>query len=332
MKYFNFLASLIVLFIACEKSSPDPCSICDPSKFYPNQTILDSITPISIAFDHDGTAWIGTLNKGLVKYGLTQTKIFDSLNSPIKNTAIWDIAVDSKNNVWIGTHGLVKYAGEEFIIYNTSNSAIPEDFVMSIAVDSKDDIWISSSRHREGGIAKYDGEGFHVYTPENSALPVNLTHGIAVDANDNIWCAASQTVHQAYLVNISGDSWTVFDETDFGQPISWIRNIETNSKNQICGVIYYLSGPVYQTPHAFIFDGTTMEFLALDSLRHGLNTIMVDRNDGLWFSDFWGYYHYYNGAEWISERVDEYIGVIAQAPSGNIWIGTSNGIIIIKER
>ena len=84
------------------------------------------------------------LLKGLLKYNSNGITVYNSANSIIRDeNPIWDIAVDSKDNVWIGCEGLIKYNGNEFIHYNSTNTSIPEDVVFSIAIDSKDHIWFT---------------------------------------------------------------------------------------------------------------------------------------------------------------------------------------------
>ncbi len=154
----------------CERFPLEP----DPSRFYANQTILEGYAIQSIAFDSKGTAWIGTFNSGVIKYSLTETIVFDSLNSPLTNEMIWDIAVDSKDFVWIGGDGLTKYNGNSFTRYTSENSVLPEDRIHVIDIDSEDNVWFSSSVHRSGGLVKYDGRDFEVFTPENSPLPARI--------------------------------------------------------------------------------------------------------------------------------------------------------------
>lgn len=327
---------------ACEKTLEDPISNDNnPPEIATNKTILDSITVLSIVFDTKGTAWIGTLSQGLVEYGLKHTKIYNSSNSPLTNSPIWDIAVDNKNNVWIGSDGLVKFDGAEFTTYNTTNSDIPEDVVWSVAADSKDNIWVASSRFKRGGLAKFNGVNFKTFTPQNSPLPVNMTNAIAIDKHDNVWVSASQTVNEAYLIKITGDSWTVYDSDDFNRKLYWIRDIQINSKNQVCGAIdYSLHGSSSGNPNVFCFDGNKMNTYTLDGVRNGFQSIMVDKNDNFWCT-FGNGYAYYDGIRWSrtnSETIEKN-GVsyyknafftIEQSPNGNVWIGKDTGIEIIK--
>ena len=75
--------------------------------------LLNGHCVTSIAFDHVGNAWIGTckwksfveIYSELLKYNIKSKEIvvYNSANSPITDTVlIYDIAVDSKNTVWIG--------------------------------------------------------------------------------------------------------------------------------------------------------------------------------------------------------------------------------------
>lgn len=328
--------------MSCEKAVPDPYPVHDPdpSKFYANQTIIDSIPVLSIEFDTDGTAWIGTMHHGLIKYSLTQTKIFNYQNSIISNSSIRDIAIDSKNNVWLGADGLIKYDRDKFYRLSTANTNIPEDVVWSIAINSNDDVWIASSRAASGGIAKYNGETFEVFTPENSPLPVNKTHAIAVDNEDNVWAASTLGVYQSYLTKISGVTWTIFDSADFKQNIYEVFDIDINSKNQVCGAINYsLPFTRYHSPNVFCFDGVDMVTYGLDSIR-GCQSVFVDNSDNLWCTFMHGY-ACFAGDECIrtDAKVIDINGVptyengfftIEQAPDGNIWIGTGKGIHIIE--
>jgi ligand-binding sensor domain-containing protein len=323
-----------IFLFSCEKGNqnPDPIST--------NQTILDSICVKTIVFDSEGTAWLGTFSQGLVKYSLTETKIFNSSNSPLTNNPIWDITVDSKDNIWIGTNGLVKYDGVEFTTYNTSNSDIPEDVVMSLEVDSNDNVWLASCRFKKGGIAKFDGVNFTVFTPENSALPVNLSRAIAIDKDDNIWVSASENYNETYLIKISGESWTVYDSVDFKHKLSQVSDIAINSKNQVCGAIdqsALSSNGTY--PKAFYFDESSMETYAIeDSIWKGFESIMVDSNDYYWCTFGTGY-AYYDGIKWNKTEAEVVGGyyqegyfTIEQALDGNIWIGKVNGIEIIEQK
>ena len=209
----------------------------EPKEFRLGSTekILNGYVVNSIAFDSKGDAWIGTQGKGLIRYNQKKTEIFNADNSPLpKDFWIWDVAVDKKDNVWIGSNdGVWRFDGKKFALFNSKNTAMPEDVVWNIAVDSKNNIWMASSRFLQGGLVKYDGIKWTAYTPENSDLPTNSVKGIAIDRSDNVWLALSDYVTQAYLVKISNGKWKVYDEKDFGFKPYYFGSIQCDRKNRL---------------------------------------------------------------------------------------------------
>lgn len=327
MKKLVLFFSILISLTSCEKNN-NPNT---PNTEF-NKKILPGYFITSIAFDNNGNTWIGTFKQGLIKYNSRETIVYNSSNSTIpENSVISDIAVDSKNNVWIGCDGLIKYDGTSFTNYNSGNTIIPEDFVYSIAIDSKDNIWFTSCRFRQGGIVKYDGTNWIVYKPDNSALPVNLVKSIAIDNNDNIWLALSEIVNNSYLVKISENTWTTYTGNDLGFSPYYLGNIQINSENQVCGAVdYSLSSlGINPGPQVFIFNGKTSTQLKSES-NSNINHITVDKDDNIWCITQSGY-SVYNGVTWFPDNSsfkDVSVFAIEQSPDNKIWIGTGDGIYI----
>lgn len=328
MKKISTILSIGFIFISCEKTNDNP----EPLQTDFNTQILEGYFIKSIAFDNGGNAWIGTFKQGLIKYNSVETIVYNSDNSIITDTSvIYDIAVDSKNNVWISCDGLIKYDGINFTKYNSESTPIPEDFISSIAIDSKDNIWFSSSRFRQGGIVKYDNTNWTVYTPDNSDLPVNFVSSIAIDENDDIWLALNEIVNDSYLVKISNDTWKTYTSSDLGFTPYYFGNIEINGKNELCGAIdYSLSSTFYNNgPQVFIFNGNSSMQLKFDK-ESIVKFISIDNQDNIWCGTYGGY-AVYNGQEWITDNSsfkDVSVFAIEQSPDNKIWIGTGSGIYI----
>lgn len=331
MRKLAFILFIVISLSSCEKNSSSDKSPGDPNTNF-SLKILDDYFVKSIAFDNKGNAWIGTFKQGLIKYNSHETVIYNSSNSTLPaDLVIWDIAVDSKDNVWIGCDGLIKYDGINFTHYNTTNSPIPEDFVYSIAIDSKDNIWFTSCRFREGGFVKFDGTNWEVYTPENSELPVNSVKSIAIDNNDNVWLALSEIVNNTYLIKISGSKWETYSNEDLGFSPYYFANIDINSQNKICGAIDYSLSSLWVNPgpQVFVFDGLNSAQLRINDMAR-IKSLTVDNEDNLWCA-LYGGYAVYNGQEWIvddSTFQESSVFTIKQANDNRIWLGTGNGIYI----
>lgn len=330
MKNLIVLLVLSIVLFSCEQTEDKPKPSNDTATM-----ILEDYFITSIAFDHLGNAWIGTSQQGLIKYNSGVITVYDASNSSLPQEFIWDIAVDSKNNLWIGCDNeLVKYDGTDFTVYNSLNTPMPEDWVQSIAIDSKDNVWFSSSRFRKGGLVKYDGSQWTVFTPDNSKLPVNMVRSIAIDKNDNIWIAANETVSNSHLVRLSGNEWTDYSNADFGFAPYYLGKIDVNSQNKICAIIDYSLSSTFppQGPQLFIFDGTSSQQVNCDSST-GIHSIAIDHNDNIWCSLTNGY-AVYDGKQWTSGKSylkDAHILVMEQAPDNKMWMGTANGIAIVDE-
>ena len=331
MKKIFFILCVAVLINSCDMLESEPKEF----KLDSLQKILDGYDVKNIAFDSKGNAWIVTLTQELIMYNVKKTVVYNSGNSALpKDFWIWDIAVDKKDNVWIGaSDGVWKYDGREFTLYNSRNTAMPEDIIWSIAVDSQNNIWMASCRVRQGGLVKYDGTKWTVYTPDNSVLPVNSIHGIAIDQSDNVWLALGEYVTQSYLVKISNDKWNVYGEKDFGFNPYWLGGIQCDNKNRVLVPISYslssFSGP--HSPHFFIFDGknTTQLTCGGDNrcISSPLSEMTFVQNNYVWcFGGVW------IGEQWIQPDPSEFGGagvrVVKEDPDCRIWFGTENGIYI----
>lgn len=329
MKKLIYIFCILISLSSCEKSD-DIAKNTLNTDF--KQKILDGYFVISIAFDIDGNAWIGTFKQGLIKYNSKETIIYNSENSIIADTiVIMDIAVDSKNNVWIGGRGLIKYDGNSFTHYNSSNTPMPENNVMSITIDSKDNIWFSSCVHGNGGLVKFDGNSWIIFTPDNSELPTNIVNDIAVDKDDNIWV----TTHSKTLSKISNGNLTTYPFDSLNGAYYSLGDIAINKKNDICIVINNgaFSGGIMACKSCskiLIFNELNSEELYNDNIQLNIKFLFIDSDNNIWCIDF-SYFTIYNGNNWITDStnlVKETLFTVTQALDDKIWIGTADGIYI----
>ena len=303
--------------------------------------ILDGYAIRAIAFDSKGNAWIGAFKKANPENGKTQDCIirYNGQETEIHNSenSIFDIAVDKNDNVWIGgSGGLLKYEGNKFTLYNSKNTAMPEDVAWTVAVDSKNNIWVASCRSKMGGLVKYDGKNWTAYTPDNSALPDNLINDIAIDQSDNIWLTVND-----YLIKKSNDKWEVFDKEDLGLTNFIFAGLQFNSKNLLFGVSdHSFNGYATQPPcELYSFDSKKANILSkIDNLTSmpGQTKITIDSNDNVWC---YGIGERNFVGVWIDDQWKQLesfeLGVsnawvIKEDNERRIWIGTQNGIYIIK--
>ena len=324
MRNLLYIILLSVCLVACDNGTD-----VLPYK----SKILNGFFVTSIAFDKLGNTWVGTYKQGLIRCNFNGgSTVFNSSNSIIPdNAVINDIAVDSKNNIWIGCNGIIKYDGVKFTAYNSQNTPIPEDNVQSIAIDSKNNVWFTACRFKLGGIVKYDGTNWNVYTPSNSILPANLVNRITIDKSDNVWLALTVFVNNSYLIKISNNQWQQYSAKELGFSPYYVSDIKMNSKNKLfCSVDYSLSSTaVNKGPKLFSFDGASSTQITGDE-TNSVQNIMIDNKDRVWCT-LNGGYALYDGKIWqsdLSTFANDGVFTIKQAPDSRIWIGTGNGICI----
>lgn len=154
-----------------------------------------------VVVDGNGTKWVGAFHKGLIGYNEnapgTKIRNVNSLdqNMPSPNTKA--LAVDSRNQLWIGTIKGLR------VLYNTSGfledpnptvneiviveeDGIPAEllsnqYINDIKVDGSDNKWVATL---DSGIFYFSPDGqetIYHFTTDNSPLPSNNVTDISID-------------------------------------------------------------------------------------------------------------------------------------------------------
>ena len=279
----------------------------------------------AIAFDGQGNAWVGTLNKGLIKFDGQNETVYPEITGMIRT-----IKVDSKNQVYLAADGLVKFDGEDFTRYD--DNPLMEGNIMALDIDSKDRVWFAVGGFNSGGIGRRDGNTLSFYTPDNSPLPAHWVSAVKVGSNDEVWISAQSSVGNLHLAKILEEDWTLFDSKNLGFSPYSISNLEENSRGElICGIDYSLSSTIDPSrPPLFTFNEREGRQIMSDKPLY-VNQIFVDRSDRIWCAGSGGYARYQNNNWTYDQETFKEISIfaIAQAPDGAIWIGTGDGVYLL---
>lgn len=320
--------------VSCKKDGKDG----DPFPDSFSEAILKDYFVTAIAFDKAGTAWLGTLNQGLIKYDGSSTVVYDSTNSIFSKAVISDIKIDKKGNIWVGSDDLIRYDGSKFTRIDAKSFGLPRNHVQTIAIDSKDNVWFSCSSFRSGGLVKYDGTTFTTFTPQNSKIPGNMVQSLAVDGEDRLWIAVNDAVNTTALVKIENGQLQIYRGKEIGVDSYYYGNIVTNKQNELVASINYMlsSNMVTGRPQIFKFNGKKADVLNLPNenvVIYQTHKIFVDSRDYVWAS-FFGDQNYgvSKDGEWNLRNLDtEGIFAFCESPRETIWLGTSKGVFILKQ-
>ncbi len=162
----------------------------------------------NLVIDLKGNKWVA--GDGLVVFTGLKFTNYDGSISGIPNNSIYSIAIDKKNNKWIGTRdqGIVKFNDTIWTKYTTSNSGIPDNHIYSIAINKNGDIWMGTYG---SGVVKFDGKTWTTYSAYNTVLPSNTVWDVKFDPNGNLWCGTSNGV-----AKFDGINWTVYNSYKTG--------------------------------------------------------------------------------------------------------------------
>ncbi|HLO74489.1 MAG TPA: two-component regulator propeller domain-containing protein [Flavobacterium sp.] len=151
-----------------------------------------------MAIDKNKTKWIPSINDGLIAFNENYNNKFIVLNSTTGNLPDNDVrcvAVDNRNQLWIGTYsGLRVVSVDRFITETelTANSIIIQEgdlaqelfyqqTILDIAVDGANRKWVSIA---DGGVFLVSANGqqtIYQFTKNNSPLPSNNINDIEID-------------------------------------------------------------------------------------------------------------------------------------------------------
>ncbi len=319
-----------MLCTSCEKEMYET-----PGNLEFEDSFLDQYFITAIAFQDDGTAWIGTFRQGLIRYRDGGVTLFNEENSPLPDSAwIHDIEIDSRENIWIACGKIVCFNENDFTTIDASHLMLPENNVTSIAIDSRDNVWCASSIFDMGGLVRLNGKEMEVFTPENSDLPGHRIQDVEIDNNDAVWCTMTEIVNNTWIIKITGDSLETYDSADLGFSPYSITDIALNSAGDLIGLIdYSLSSNYYadsENPDVFIFDGESSETFSLDDV-YLESALSVDHEDRIWVGGF-GRLLFYENGEWKTITRGLYNKSIyaIRFHDNQVWVGTNAGMVVYK--
>jgi ligand-binding sensor domain-containing protein len=268
-------------------------------------------------FSFDGTYWkmYGHSNSELPLNGLDYHS--ETLSS---------IAVDSNNNIWVGSskYGLSKFDGTKWINYNKSNSELKEDEIRSLYV-TKDNILIVNAK---SSTMTFDGTSW-----QSTDM---LANKLAFDNSGLIWNIFSHPNVLFYYEYIDG----------IAVPVSFLPPDHLNSDLYLTDLVIDSKDNkwIASTLGLLKFDGTnwtTYDFsnLGLDLQYSFVQAIAIDKNDVLWMVVEFGYLLRFDGVNWtVFEPFipmmfePNYVTSLTVDINGNLWIGTSwTGVYVFNE-
>lgn len=127
---------------------------------------------VGLAFDYGNKLWFSCMDEnriigidyggGLTCFDGQTMKTYKTNNSGLLTNTIWDVYIDAKGLVWLGTcgGGLMSFdKKDKWSSYNVTNSGIANNIVQWIRQDKSGNLWLG---HIDAGISVFNPDSFNL--------------------------------------------------------------------------------------------------------------------------------------------------------------------------
>lgn len=276
----------------------------------------NSLTAISI--DNNNVRWIGSLDKGLIKFDEIIFMNYDITNSAIPANKINCIAVDLQNRVWVGTDfGIGIFDGSGWITYNRNNSGLTSEIINTIQFDDVGNTWIGTA----GNLVKFDGINWNVY---NEPAGKDWIKDIYIEIENKLWLGTKGDGIRTFE-NESFDSLLI---TDYDYPSNTISSIGIDDFNNIW--FSFLPDSSGRGGVSY-WNGSSFTNIYFGTLQISVNNIFIDNQNNKWIATSEGLVRLDNqNVSTLFSTLNSLVSVnnikaSARDQNGNVWITTGVG-------
>ena len=316
---YNFRDKVIPVIVESNKTNAYTVTLRDTSVWVDFQVFnsgIQSNSLTAIAVDQNNVKWIGTLEKGIIRYDELNFTSFNTSNSSIPDNRINCISIDPQNRVWLGTDfGIGVYDGLGWMVYNRNNSELTSEIINTIVFDDNGTAWIGTAAN----LVEFDGFNWIIYNePSGWGDWINA---IYIESENKIWLGTKLNgIYQFENGNFNSMSQPVF-----GYPSTTISSIDVDDFNNI----WFAFLPDTTGGGAIsIWDGVGFNNYFIGSPQINVNHIFIDDMDIKWIATSEGFVVYdaqnnstvfrtYNSL--ISSNI---IKSCVRDLNGNVWITT----------
>ena len=308
-------------------------------KNYPlNNTDLLNVQ--AITEDPSGNLWVGTKNKGLLKFDITSNAFVSFLpNDKYReiNTDIRSLAIDNQGSLWIGAYDGIYILGKDNSIQkiNNSNNSNGIDKVKSVFMDRKGSVWIGCY-YKGVNIWDISNVNFSNYNQNSKKIPMSfdVVSSIIADKNQNIYFGTEGGGITIYNKNTEATSYI---NSKSGQTVK--NDIKSMClSDNILWIGTFLKGlSAYNTITKRIEDDRIAPELNNLLKESGVYSIKAEGNDILWIGTFGKGLIRYNKLSKTFETIENdntkanyltntIVRTILVDQKKGIWVGTQNGL------
>jgi signal transduction histidine kinase/ligand-binding sensor domain-containing protein/DNA-binding response OmpR family regulator len=315
----------------------------DDRSDYVTQILSDRCGGIWVS-NSTGNIWrIDSIKRTMNKFVLIPKELTGTIDNERFN-----LHKDDKNNVWISTYGGGLYCFnntdkslKRFVYEPGRSNVLSSNYILSIYHDRSGIIWAGTENTGINKLSFQDNKFQTIFpTPNASYISSNSVRAIFEDKSGTIWVSTKDGKLHFYdanlnvlpskfpffkNVNFNGNIYCFFQDN---QGFMWL-----GTKGD--GVSYFDPQKTNPSIQKFKFDYNNPKSLS----NNQIYDILQDAKDRIWIATFGGGLNLVvrNGNENISfkrffnnERSFNQIRCLRLDKNGNIWVGTSNGVLVFN--
>ena len=316
---FNHRDKLIPVIVESNISNSYTEALRDTSVWVDYQVFnsgIQSNSLTAITFDQNNVKWIGTLEKGLIKYDEVSFVSFNTANSSIPDNRINCISIDPQNRVWVGTdYGIGVFDGISWTVYKRNNSGLTSELINTIEFETNGNAWIGTPAN----LVEFDGFNWTLYyEPSGWGDWINAIH---IDSENNFWLGT--TLNGIY--QFENGNFNSLLQPLYGYPSTTISSIDEDEFNNIwfCFLPDTTGGGGIS-----YWDGVGFNNYFIGSPQINVNHIFVDDMNSKWIATSQGFIVYDAQNNSTAFRTNNslissnIINSCVRDLNGNVWLTT----------
>lgn len=266
----------------------------------------------AIMSDESNVKWIGSLDKGLIRFDEISFTNYDISNSSIPANKINCIAIDNQNRIWVGTDfGIGVFDGVNWTRYNRNNSGLTSETINTIRFDNLGNVWIGTPAN----LVKFDGSNWYVF---NEPAEKDWINDIFVESEAKLWLGTKMDGIRTFE-NENFDSLLI---NEYGYQSNTISSISKDANNNIW--FCFLPDTAGRGGASF-WNGSQFFNFNLGSTQNNVNNVFIDETDNRWYATSEGFYFkeftvYRTSNSLISSNNTK---ASVRDKNGNVWVTTN---------
>ena len=285
-----------------------------------------------------------TYNGQLLKMTLSGVvdTIINRSNDPFRS-----VLIDDSDRIWLNSRNGIICLKENENFYLSEQNGLPLNDINTIYQDREGNIWFGSGGK---GLIRFTGEVF-TYFDQNDLIPSNLVISMIKDKKGNKWFSSIDkgvfrvspegNAHRIDYINSS--VWTIDqldDQIAFGSNFGlhiykdgeWESYYEEDglSSNRIRGVKKFTDNKflIGTSEGIEVFNSSDKSFTQFVPPKKDYLNVrdFVIQKDSVFFASQSGVYLVHSGKVENIHQFDASINCIEMDESGNLWVGTENGL------